>query len=298
MEDLNSCTSTDCDIYPSGMVECVLPCSHTAYCPEADFTNWPFDYAKCSLTYMSRSYNTKDLVLIGTNLSADAIGGTFSRSWKLISLIGDYGNKSLNDFILRPEDSSVKYSFVNLNFTIARYNNELIYQVFIPSVVIVVFNIFVLLLDANLNEKWILYAINVFNHRIYNVQLNYMLPNNAETTPKVFTFFCISQIITTILMLKCMLMRIYVKTPCVQQQQSGEWTKLFFSLFKNRWMGEPFTNMKENFDGDYESRLFFSRLIDRLVMIILVCIYCFMFFDLMPEKYVADKPFLVLTSDD
>lgn len=276
---INSCTAVDCTIYPDGLVECPMPCDHSAICNEADFTDWPFDDALCSMTYMSRVYAVDYIKLYANSFTIDHDGGTENRAWRLISSGIEAGNQTLKDFGISTRNQSSLFDFVRMNFMIKRQNKEIIFQVIIPAGVLIVFNIVVLFLAANVSERWILYAISIFCHQLFNVQLKWMLPANADSVPNVFIFFCDSQIITTILMIQSLLMNIYLTS---KSDENCDWLSTFNKFFSTTRFNQVMPFVKENSESVDQRRLNFSQLIDRLLIIFLTIVYWFMFYALMP----------------
>lgn len=287
MEDVNSCTAVDCNIYNTGLVECPLPCEHTAYCKGADHTNWPFDSASCQFTYMSRTQNTKALMIYGQTITVDQKFGALNRAWDLISIYGQYGNQS-SDFVVSSLDANATFSFIKMNFNIRRHSPEMIFQVVIPAVIVAIMNIFTLILDANMSERWILFSLGIFGNWIYNIQLQFMLPANSDSVPKIFVFFCDSQIITTVLMIESLLTKIYIKN----DDDESEFIRVIMNFLKRTWYGQVII-YQETLDtvkiDSSNFRFNVSRLIDRILILTLVIVYSLMFYSLMPTQIYEDN---------
>ncbi|XP_070497025.1 neuronal acetylcholine receptor subunit beta-3-like [Chironomus tepperi] len=205
-EDLNSCTITDCNVSYNGTVECIMPCEFSIYCNEADYSNWPYDYASCKYSFMSRTKSVRKLNFIGHALQVDSDGSAQQGAWELNTLSGMIINQT-NGMANNPEP----YSCVMLTFIIKRDSKEFVLQVIIPAVLMILMNIFTLILDADMTERWILYAIYLFSHYIYNEQLQWMLPSKSDSIPNVFKFYCDSYYITIGLMLASLFMKCFAE---------------------------------------------------------------------------------------
>lgn len=231
---------------------------------------------------MSRTQSTKKLILTGNQLQVDSESGALNRAWDLFSLIGYYGNQS-SDFIVSSQDPKPEYSFIKMNFGIKRHTPEIIYQVIIPAAIIVALNVILLILDANMSERWILYAIGIFCHNIYIIQLRYMVPSNSDSVPKVLIFFCDSQLITTVLMTESLLMKIYTES----EEGQSEWIRQFMNFLKQSWYGQVMVYQETLGTIKNEASTFrfnVSRLIDRILILAMIIIYALMFFTLMPRE--------------
>lgn len=289
MEDVNSCTAVDCNIYNTGLVECPLPCEHSAYCNGADHTNWPFDYTSCQFTYMSRTQSTKALMIYGQNITVDQEFLVLNRGWDLISIYGQYGNQSSN-ILVSSLDQNATYSFIKMLFNIKRHSSEMVFQVVIPAVIVAFMNIFTLLLDANMTERYILFVVGIFGNWLYNIQLQFMLPANSDSVPKMLVFFCDSQIITTILMIESLLMKIYIKNG----GDESELITRIMNFLKRTWYGQVIIYQETLDSAKIDSPTFrfnVSRLIDRILILTLIVIYSLMFYSLIPkENYEYNTP--------
>lgn len=240
---------------------------------------------------MSQIYSTKYLNFIGNNLTVDSEGATENREWKLISALGEYGNRSFNNFVLSTREPNAEYSFLKMNFVIERHNIELIYQLVIPAAVLIIFNISTLFLPPHFNERWILLVISVFCHKVYNVQISWMLRRN-DSVPKIFTFFCDSQIITTFLVIESLMMKIYSTSSEISEE--SDWLKKINHFFVNRPL--PFKPFMKS--GDAKRGFNYSQFFDKLVIIILIITYLIMFIALMPSKQENKSPKVLVFEND
>jgi hypothetical protein len=270
-------------------VSCIMPCEHSSYCSEADITNWPFYSAKCTQKYMSRTKSLAKLNFVSQSLKVDSEKGANSRSFELTSAVLSISNET-NDLAIYTPEPKALYSVVNLSFGIKRYSKELVHQVLIPAILLILCNIFILVMDADLIERWVLYAIMLFSHYMFNLQLKWILPS-TDSVPNVYVYFCDSQIITTILMLQSIMFKILIEDDegertwirtameCLEKSTFG---KIIISQEKNILSNENPTSVDEAFKKPMAMRNF-SRLIDRLLIIILVVLYAFMYSVLMPR---------------
>lgn len=160
MEGMNSCITTDCTLYATGNVSCTMPCEHSAYCNETDYSDWPFDFQKCHYTYAQRYRHTKQISLINRTVAVDYETGLLSEDWRLASV-----TVNLNTTNTQPS--------VIINFGIERYSKGYIQQIMVPAVVLVLINIFLLTLNPELPDRMALYVINLFSHFIYVEQLKW-----------------------------------------------------------------------------------------------------------------------------
>ncbi|KAL7044099.1 hypothetical protein ACKWTF_001779 [Chironomus riparius] len=286
-EDLNSCTVTDCNISFNGTVECIMPCEFSIYCSDAEYSNWPFDYTSCKYLYMSRTKSVKKLNFIGNKLQVDSDGSYQNEAWQLNSLSGMVFNQT-NALA----NTNEPYSCVMLTFIIKRDSKEFVYQVIIPAVLMILMNIFTLILDADMNERWVLYAIYLFSHEIYNVQLQWMLPSNSDSIPNVFKYNCDSCYITVALMLTSLFMKFF--------SESEENSELILTVIHKTIKSYPgqFIMRKDiqvSENPEINQTLMkknFNTLIDRVLVVLLIIIYGFMFSTLMPNSGAnLDKPF-------
>lgn len=278
-EDLNSCTVTDCNISYNGTVECIMPCEFSIYCSDADYSNWPFDYASCKFEFMSKTKSVKKLNFIGHNLEADSENMDLNGAWQLNSLSGMVYNQS-NALTSTKEP----YSCVILTFIIKRDSKEFVYQVIIPAVLMILMNIFTLILDADMNERWLLYAIYLFSQYIFNVQLQWMLPSNSDSIPNVFKFYCDSYYITIVLMLASLFMKCFIEA---QESPQVIFTVIEKSIksYPGQFIMRKDIQMSENPEVNQTlMKKNFNTLIDRVLVIVLIIIYGFMFSSLMPNS--------------
>lgn len=287
MEDVNSCTVTDCNIYFNGTVECIQPCTFSMYCDIADNTNWPFDYASCIFQYMSRTKSTKKLNIIGHSLVVDIDSIVNNRLWELTSYSGTTYNVT-NSLITSPNDPNAFYSCVMLRFIINRHSKELVFQVIIPAVLIIFMNIFTLILDADSHDRWILYTISMFSHFTYHEQLSYMFVINTDSIPNVYSYYCSSYYITLFLMLESLLMKIFIESQNVSQR-----TITIIDKATKSYAGQ-FIMKAEATDDKSDVRKNFSRFIDRLLIILLIVFYGYTFITLMPKRGSDATPYGVL----
>lgn len=166
MEGVNSCNPTDCLISESGDVTCIIPCSHSAYCDESDYTNWPFDIQKCHYNYVPRSRHINQLTLVNHSVEIYNEDELISSDWHLKSISGA-SEMFLDEF-------NEWHPSMIINFEIERHTQGYINQTMIPAVILMVINIFLLMLNPEFPERVILYVINLFSHFIYVEQLKWM----------------------------------------------------------------------------------------------------------------------------
>lgn len=271
-----------------------MPCEHNSYCSEAEYSNFPFDSTSCTFNYMSRTKNANELIFVNQSLTVDGDAGVSNRAWLLVSATGMITTTNRTNDLLKISPNSINsYSCIEMKFLIKRDSKELVYQIIIPAFVLIIITISTLMLDAEMNERWVLYAINMFSHVIYNVQLSWMLPKNSDSIPQVFIFFCDSQMICTFLMLESILMKISIKS-------KGEslWLHKFMSLMDKSFIGRLTTTQgigREKLEDESsevtevinkaEAVLWtrFSCICDRFMIIVLIPLYGFMFLILMPK---------------
>lgn len=240
---------------------------------------------------MSRRYSTKSLNFIAHNLTVDSDGGMSSRSWMLISAFGEFGNKTINNFKFGNQEENASYSFIKMNFIIERHNKELIFQIVIPAIVLIIFNLITLFLPVS-NERWILYAMNLFNHHIYIIQLRHMMPANADSIPNAFTFFCNSKIITVFLMIESLMMHIYVTTKSVE---NSNWILTIYDFIGT----SRFNNIVKIVDVQKdELRMNFSKIIDHILIVTLIICYFIMCCMLMPKDKDVQGPKVLFFEND
>jgi hypothetical protein len=229
----------------------------------------------------------KNLEIVGQLIAVDQEFNALNRAWDLFYISGWSGNQS-SAFVVSAQEPNASYSFLKMNFIIKRHSPEMIYQVVIPAAVVALLNIFIMILDANLTERWILFAFGIFGNWIYNIQLQYMLPSNSDSVPKIFVFFCDSQLITTFLMVESLLMKIYIES----QDEESELLHCIMNFLKRSWYGQViiYQETVDNVKNDGSSfRVNVSRLIDRLLIFALIIGYSLMFYGLMPTKIDEDK---------
>ncbi|KAG5676671.1 hypothetical protein PVAND_006489 [Polypedilum vanderplanki] len=303
IEDLNSCIATYCKLYSNGNVSCIMPCEQKIYCSEANYKNWPFDNAKCSFTYASATKNINKIIFVSQSLRIDSEGGAQSRSWELISSQIFISNETNSLKIYGPDNSF--YSTINLSFIIERHSKELIHQVLIPAIIMIVSNLFILFLDAEMIERWILYAIMLFSHYMYNVQLNWLLPS-SDSVPNIYTFFCDSQIITTLLMLYSMIFKILIE----DDDDERVWLRKVMVFLDKSLIGKFVINQEKDVICNESPKSVdeafrkpavmrnFCRFIDRILITVLIMLYVFMFYILMPKDRENTNPYgLIFESD-
>lgn len=254
-----------------------MPCEFSIYCSDADYSNWPFDYASCKFDFMSRTKNIKKLNFIGHTLEADSENSYLNGAWQLSFLGGMIYNQS-NSLTTTNEP----YSCVMLTLIIKRDSKEFVYQVIIPALLMFLMNIFTLVLDADMNERWVLYAIYLFSQYIFNVQLQWMLPSNSDSIPNVFKFFCDSYYITIGLMLASLFMKCFT--------EADENPQVIFTVIDKSiksYAGQLIMrkDLKVSENPEVNQTLMkknFNTLIDRVLVILLIITYGFMFSSLMP----------------
>jgi hypothetical protein len=164
---MNSCTETDCTIYSNGNVSCMHPCDHSAYCDEADYTNWPHDVQRCNFEFISRTRNTKNLKFSNHSVWID--NELVNSDWDLLSASSITGSRR---YMFDGYNSS--HPFIVFNFSFRRHSGEFSHQVMIPAAVLGVVNLVLLLLSPESKERFILLAMNLFSHFIYMEQLRWM----------------------------------------------------------------------------------------------------------------------------
>lgn len=256
-----------------------MPCEFSIYCSDAEYSNWPFDYASCKYVYMSRTKSVKKLNFIGNILQADSEGSYKNGAWELNSLSGMIVNQT-NGLANTDEP----YSCVMLTFIIKRNSKEYILQVVIPAVLMILMNIFTLILDADMNERWVLYMIYLFSHYTYNLQLQWMLPSSSDSIPNIFLFFCDSYFITIALMIASLFMKCFAEA-----EESPQWIFTVIDKSISSYPGQFIMrkDIKTSENPEINQTLMkknLNTLIDRILVILLIIIYSFMFATLMPNS--------------
>jgi hypothetical protein len=283
MDDINSCTVTDCNINSDGYISCPMMCQHIAYCNESSSTNWPFSYASCELSYMSMK-SIKQVNIVGSSFSLNLNDQNAYQAWEMMFYGGSVENVT-NDMKISNADPNALHSCVKLRFKIKKYSSEEVHQVVIPAFIMIVFNISLLLLDCDMSVRWILYAISIFNHQIYHEQLIYLLPKNGEITPKILVFYCDSSIITVMLLIESLIFKC-----CIDSEESNVRVKSFMDYMNRVFVGQVIIKqdrkLQENgtfeFENDVKMWKNFSCFIDRILIPVLIIVYSIMLYTLKP----------------
>jgi hypothetical protein len=148
----------------------------------------------------------------------------------------------------------------------------------------ILMNIFTLILDADMNERWVLYAIYLFSQYTYNVQLQWMLPSNTDSIPNVFKFNCDSYFITIALMIASLFMKCYTEA-----EENPQWIFTVIDKSIKSYPGQFIMrkDIQTSENPEINQTLMkknFNILIDRILVILLIIIYGFMFVTLMPNS--------------
>lgn len=152
----------------NGSIECTNPCTHTAYCDEVNYSDWPFDAHYCRHRYISRTRSAEELYFNSDQLEMADGYEAQSDNWYLESL------KSGTGLIIQHELQNTTLSYVQINFVVRRQGENYVHQVFVPAVVMTSINLVLLCIDPMQYERLVLLAINLFSHKIYLEQLHYM----------------------------------------------------------------------------------------------------------------------------
>lgn len=170
MDGFDSCIgSKSCTIFSSGIVTCILPCEHLAYCNgnlDGYLDDWPFDNQKCQFILTSRSYDVNQLVINVEDIKIEGESGLVNPEWKL--LLTSY----LIDDPIYENAIKIRKSVLLLNFRMERHRQRFVCLIIIPAIVLAVFNILFLLLSPETPERVILYVINLMSH-MANLEIIY-----------------------------------------------------------------------------------------------------------------------------
>lgn len=302
MEGLNSCMETDCFIYYDGRVTCMNPCSHSAYCDTADYTEWPHDVHRCHFEYISRTKNTNQLNFMNNSIYVDAETGR-SSGWLLLLVGSESGQRR---YIFDDYNSSLP--FVVFNFEFQRHPVGYQLQLTVPAAVLMVINVLLLLLSPESADRFVLYVINLFSHMVYIEQLRWMwvvwyqesfyltsvlprLPHNGDTTPKVMIYFLDSQFFNVLLIFETVFLKMFI----IRKDKPNKFVQDLIMQVNRTKVGQMFITPDTSCDGvdlaeDLKKtspvsivRQSFRLMFDRLLFIFSIIVYVSMFKKLFPD---------------
>lgn len=153
----------------NGTVSCLNPCKNSVNCDWSDFSSWPFDIHQCNFEYVS-NVHLKTVKLLNQSITVDEENAAENNEWKLLSVAATGGEMPL----IIGDSRVIMMSRITYTFRFQRISDGYLFQIIVPAFVIVTINIFLMLLNPQLPERFVLYTINLFSHFIFLEQLRWM----------------------------------------------------------------------------------------------------------------------------
>ncbi|XP_012543061.1 neuronal acetylcholine receptor subunit alpha-5 isoform X2 [Monomorium pharaonis] len=168
-----------CILFNSGEVLCVPMAKFISKC-NPDYTYWPYDKHKCSITFISWNFmgDKTDLVTSGVNMT-DFMDNVIW-DFKYLNYI-----KESKKYMCCPNDT---FSRITYNFLLTRHGKHHLVIITL-AIVSILLTSTVLCLDLNSVERIAVASVNFIYHLLCTYFLHWNLPYNGVNPPNIMLFY-------------------------------------------------------------------------------------------------------------
>ncbi|XP_055597572.1 neuronal acetylcholine receptor subunit alpha-4-like [Uranotaenia lowii] len=282
-----SCTSPSCEVKSDGSVVCVPLCDFTALC-RSDYTRWPLDTQKCELYYGSWMESAAEIDYHSKASWIASVQTNRHIEWRVVSA---KANKT--------SVAGVNETFPVLifDYIIERHSGIQVSGLMVPILIIISFNLMLTWLNTESIERKIFLALSIFCHFRYLYMLIWIVPHNGSSIPGILLFYRNSMIITCTILIHTLIARylkqmvfpppgiVKILTGTVAQNKFGE------LVFSRGYLNVEYKQTKiepENAEQQTEDRkiwISLSKIVDRVLFFVYLCIYSLGFLLYVPLTY-------------
>ncbi|KAJ6649282.1 Neuronal acetylcholine receptor subunit alpha-7 [Pseudolycoriella hygida] len=301
----SSCKTSNCLIASSGQVSCIPPCLHSARCA-GDFSAWPFDTQNCTM-HVGTWINAADEIdfKVSKTVIPESDLESQDMSWKLIKVtyMRRHGNYS----------TTKQYPSVMFSFLLERHSSEQAAVFLVPALIMASVNLITLWLSPEMSHRLMLLIFNILSHFIYMQQISWYVPSNGDICPNIVLCFRDSLIISGFLLINTIVVRGLSSCGLDVPTWIGSTTGFMGSnkfgqvfLSKSYLIDrQPLHSEEEGIDVNVSEPqtiptvtikpptttwALFAKFVDRVLFIIVLVLYIFMYILLMPKGYTFGQP--------
>lgn len=285
----------NCETSNEGRISCVLPIEFTAHC-KPNYVRWPYDVQSCTLYFGSWMSPAEHIDYNNKTLSINAKDCQPNHTWKILKAKAVKVSKT---YSCCPNET---YPTINFTFDLERHSGVMEVLFIFPAMFMIIANLLVLLMDASISgNRFILLCLNIVSHFLFVQHLTWLIPHNGDTVPNVLIFFRDSLLITMVVLIETVVIQ------AMETSQLGKplWVENSLKTLSQNRVGNIFL-FRMSYNGsvlkDEETQaddailvtpknkevttwMILANVINRLLFLVLFCVYFVMFWALLPNSY-------------